>query len=75
MIIDLGDGKELVITSFGASDEAIYVQSLKINGESWDKAWVSWEDIFKEEGTMEYVLDTEPNGWSRDGELPPSRAG
>lgn len=74
MIIELGDGKELVITSFGASHEDIYVQSLKVNGESWDKSWVTWEDVFAQGGTMEFVLGTEPSGWSWEGELPPSPA-
>lgn len=74
MTIDLGRGKKLVITSEGGSDEAIYVQSLKVNGKVWDKAWVTWDHIFARGGKMEFVLGPEPSGWSQGGELPPSPA-
>lgn len=72
--IDVGGGKNLTITSIGGDrDSAIYVQSLKVNGESWDKSWLTWEDIFVEGGSMEYVLGDTPVEWST-GELPPSPA-
>ena len=74
MTISLGGGKNLEITSTGGGNQAIYVQSLKVNGNVWNKPWVTWEDIFADGGTMEYVLGQEPNGWSKDGELPPSPA-
>lgn len=74
MTIDLGNGKNLEITSTGDGDEAIYVQSLKVNGEDWDKAWVTWEDVFVNGGKMEYVLGQQPSHWSQDGDLPPSPA-
>ena len=72
--IDLGSRKALEITSTGGSDEAIYVQSLKVNGEVWTKAWVAWEDVFATGGKMEYVLGQSPSNWSQDGQLPPSPA-
>ena len=72
--IDLGDGKSLNITSTGGNaDTAYYVQSLKVNGQSWDKAWVSWQDIFADGGTMSFVLGEEAARWA-DGTLPPSPA-
>ena len=74
MTINLGGGKKLEITTTGGSNQAIYVQSLKVNGNAWNKAWVTWEDIFANGGTLEYVLGQEPNGWSRNGDLPPSPA-
>jgi putative alpha-1,2-mannosidase len=37
--LDLGEGKTLLITSSGGDqEERIYVQSLKVNGEKWDRA-------------------------------------
>ncbi|KAG7002144.1 hypothetical protein G7Y79_00028g061650 [Physcia stellaris] len=75
MNIDLGKDKTLNITSTGGnSDTAYYVQSLKVNGQNWDKSWLTWDDVFANGGTMEYVLGSSPSGWSTDGELPPSPA-
>ncbi|KAI0017510.1 glycoside hydrolase family 92 protein [Xylariomycetidae sp. FL0641] len=71
--IDLGGGhKRLNITAQGV-DEGIYVQSLAVNGEPWDKAWVSWDDVFANGGTMDFVLGSEPVDWAT-GDLPPSPA-
>jgi putative alpha-1,2-mannosidase len=74
MIINLGDGKSLEITTSGGDrNTTFYVQSLKVNGKPWDKAWVTWDDIFANGGTMEYVLGSTPVHWAT-GELPPSPA-
>jgi putative alpha-1,2-mannosidase len=74
MTISLGNGKKLKITSNGGDrNTAFYVQSLKVNGEKWSKAWVAWQDIFANGGTMEYVLGSNPVHWAT-GELPPSPA-
>jgi len=57
MTIDVGDGKSLNVTSTrGCSDSAYFVQSLKVNGQQWDKAWVTWENIFANGGTFDFVL-------------------
>lgn len=73
LTIDLGANKKLVITAENLGEESYYVQSLSVNGKSWDKAWVSWEDVFANGGTMEFVLGSEPADWAT-GELPPSPA-
>lgn len=71
--IDLGDGKKLVIkVQGGDSDSAYYVQSLKVNGKDWKKNWCTWDDIFANGSTMEYVLGEAPSTWFEGGELPPS---
>ena len=63
------------MTTIGSSDRnmAPYIQSLKVNGQAWDKSWVTWQDIFEDGGSMEYVLGPEPVHWAT-GELPPSPA-
>ena len=72
MTIDLGNGKSLEISSTGGNkDTAFYVQSLKVNGQQWDKPWVAWQDIFANGGTMDFVLGASPADWAT-GELPPS---
>ncbi|KAI0406821.1 glycoside hydrolase family 92 protein [Xylaria palmicola] len=73
LTIDLGGGRKLVITAENLGDESYYVQSLAVNGKAWDKAWVSWNDVFANGGTMEFVLGPEPADWAT-GELPPSPA-
>lgn len=71
--IDLGDDKTLEITSEGGSEEDFYVQSLKVNGQDWDKSWLTWDDIFADGGKLEFVLCDTPSNWTT-GELPPTPA-
>jgi len=76
LTLHLGTGKELVINSTGGDgggDSNIYVQSLKVNGKNWTKAWLTWNDVFQNGGTMEFVLGSEPVRWAT-GEVPPSPA-
>ncbi|KAI1410817.1 glycoside hydrolase family 92 protein [Hypoxylon sp. FL1857] len=73
LTIDLGSGKNLNITTTGGSDTAYYVQSLKVNGQSWDKAWVTWDDVFAKGGTLDFVLGSDPVNWAT-GDAPPSPA-
>ena len=68
--------RTLKITAKGVPDdvnEIVYVQSLKVNGQRWNKSWVSWEDVFEKGGTMEFVMGAEVVEWAT-GELPPSPA-
>jgi putative alpha-1,2-mannosidase len=75
MTIDLEDGKKLeIVVEGGNSDDAFYVQSLRINGEDWKKNWLTWDDVFMYGATMEYVLGAEASDWFNGGELPPSLA-
>ena len=72
--IDLGEGKTFLVTSTGGDgEEGIYVQSLRVNGEVWDRAWVEWGDVFERGGRLEFVLGKEPVRWA-GGRLPPSPA-
>lgn len=76
MIIDLSNGKTLNITSIGGDgngDVDTHVQSLKVNGVEWTKNWVTWDGIFANGGTMEFVLGSQPVQWDI-GDLPPSPA-
>lgn len=74
MTISLGNEKRLVISTTGGDREnAIYVQSLEVNGKPWNKSWVTWEDIFANGGTLDFVLGTDKAEWST-GDLPPSPA-
>ncbi|KAH8681160.1 glycoside hydrolase family 92 protein [Xylariales sp. PMI_506] len=67
------EGGDLEITTTNGTEDAYYVQSLKVNGQDWDKAWVSWDDVFAKGGTMDFVLGPDPVLWAT-GEAPPSPA-
>lgn len=72
--IQLGQGKKLVITSSGGdSNTAYFVQSLKVNGRTWDKSWLTWDDIFANGGQVDFVLGSAAKNWAT-GPLPPSPA-
>jgi hypothetical protein len=76
MTINLGSGKSLVITSTGGDgngDTDFYVQSLKVNGQPWTKNWLTYNDVFANGGTLEFVLGPDPVQWAT-GPLPPSPA-
>jgi predicted alpha-1,2-mannosidase len=74
LAIDLGTGNTLKVTTSGGSEDAFYVQSLKVNGEKWEKAWVTWTDVFANGGTLEFELGREAVRWDK-GPPPPSPAG
>ena len=72
--IDLEGGKALTVTSTGGNREsAYYVQSLKVNGQAWNKSWVTWDDVFAKGGRLDFVLGDEPVRWA-EGPDPPSPA-
>ena len=74
MALSLPSGGELEITTTGGDrNSAFYVQSLKIDGQPWDKSWVTWDDIFAKGAKMEYILGEDPVHWAT-GQLPPSPA-
>lgn len=70
--INLG-GRSLHIKTSGGSKTAFYVQSLKVNGEDWNRSWLTWADVFENGGTMEFVLGSNPSNWAT-GPHPPSPA-
>jgi predicted alpha-1,2-mannosidase len=77
--IDLGGGKAVTITASngtvaGLPSESIYVQSLQVNGKSWSQNWLSWNDIFAQGGSLDFVLGPEMMAWDAGGALPPSPA-
>jgi predicted alpha-1,2-mannosidase len=73
LTISLAPGRSLHITSTGGSETAYYVQSLKVNGQAWNKSWVSWADVFANGGTIDFVLGPSPKNWTT-GSPPPSPA-
>lgn len=71
--INIGGAKRVSIKTTGGSDTAYFVQELKLNGKVWDKNWITWEDVFENGGTLEFVLGAGRKKWDT-GERPPSFA-
>jgi predicted alpha-1,2-mannosidase len=71
--ISLGEGKSLAVTTTGGSNSSYYVQSLKVNGQPWTQSWLTWNDVFADGGTMDFVLGSAPKNWTT-GKAPPSPA-
>lgn len=68
--ISVGGAFTLRIKAHGLSNDSFFVQSLKINGKSWNKSWLEHSDIAKG-GLLEFVLGPEPKSWDT-GAVPPS---
>lgn len=69
--INLENGKQLEIISLNLTSESFYVQSVKVNGNSYGQNWVSHEDIFTNGGKIEFQMGTEQKTWET-GSVPPS---
>lgn len=67
---------DITILGQSAADNAPYVQSLTVNGQTWNKPWLRFPDIARG-GTLTYTLDTKPNtNWGSDPtNAPPSFTG
>lgn len=57
--ITMGNGKKLNIKAKGANEKNIYIQSCKINGKPWKKAWFTHKEIAAG-GTIEFVMGEKP---------------
>lgn len=72
--VTLGNsGASLRIETKGL-ESGLYVQSLKVNGQLWDKSWVSHEDIVRRDGgdsVLEFEMGTAPVPWD-SGDVAPS---
>ncbi|KKA29904.1 hypothetical protein TD95_001479 [Thielaviopsis punctulata] len=69
--LHLGGGRELHITARNGSEDAFYVQALRVNGRPWNQSWVTWDNVFAQGGSLDFVLGSEPVQWDI-GMTPPS---
>jgi putative alpha-1,2-mannosidase len=51
--ITVNHNETLRITAEGLGEDSIYVQSVRINGEAWEKNWVGHEKMGKEQKVWE----------------------
>ncbi|KAH9889753.1 glycoside hydrolase family 92 protein [Xylariomycetidae sp. FL2044] len=70
----LGDGGASLRIQVSGLETGPFVQRLRVNGEEWNKSWVSHEDIVRPDGQdsfLEFHLGSEEVAWDV-GDLPPS---
>ena len=60
--INLENGNTFRVTAQGLSDENIYIQSAKLNGEALDNVWITHDSIVGG-GALEFVMGPEPSTW------------
>ena len=58
--INVGNGKTFTITALNNNATNIYVQSVKLNGQNYDKSYIMYDDI-KAGGTLEFTMGAEPS--------------
>src|SRR5690625_5507334 len=60
--LQLENGEELVINAPENSAENVYVQDVRVNGESWDKTSVPHE-LLADGATVDFEMGPEPSQW------------
>lgn len=70
--IRLENGRTFTVTAHNASAENVYIQSARLNGQPYDKCYLSHSDITSG-GTLEFEMGAQPNRQWAAGEasLPP----
>ena len=68
--VRLENGRKLVVNAPKNSPGNVYVQGLKVNGKSWDKAYLP-HDILAKGATLDFAMGPKPSKWGA-GELPKS---
>ena len=71
--IRVANGKRFTIRASGVSRENRYIQSALLNGQPFDRAWISHEEI-ERGGTLDFTMGPTPNRtWASDpAAAPPS---
>jgi predicted alpha-1,2-mannosidase len=58
-------GRTLDISADGVSPEAFYVQSATLNGEPFDRTWVTYDQLTAG-GELAFVMGEDPSDWAAD---------
>lgn len=70
--VSLENGRTLTVVAHDNGADNVYVQSLKLNGRPWDRAWLRHDDIAGG-GVLEFVMGSTPSAWGSGADaLPPS---
>src|SRR5699024_6726772 len=69
--ISYPSGKSFTISADGVSADSYYVQSAQLNGASFDRTWVSYDQLMAG-GELAFTMGSQPSQWAADGIAPPS---
>jgi predicted alpha-1,2-mannosidase len=61
--VHLDNGKEIVINAPDNSTENVYVQGLTINGETWDRTYLSHDQI-ADGAVLDFEMGSQPSDWA-----------
>jgi len=68
--INLSNGKKFVTVAEGLTSENIYIQSVTLNGKTWNKPYIPHEEIAKG-GRLVYKMGPKPNtSWGIEANIP-----
>jgi predicted alpha-1,2-mannosidase len=70
----LSNGKEFTSTAENISDQNIYVQSVKLNGKTWNSPFMPFKEL-KNGGSIQFVMGPKPSQWGTDAALPATDQG
>jgi predicted alpha-1,2-mannosidase len=73
--LKLGNGKVFMVTTQNSSPADVYIQSVRLNGKTYDKTYITQNDLVKG-GKLEFVMGKKPNyKWgTQKGATPPLTA-
>ena len=60
VVIQLPDKKTFTILAQNNTPENMYIQSVKLNGQPYEKSYIGYDDIMKG-GTLEFTMGAQPN--------------
>ncbi len=71
--INLGNNKTLQLRCINYSPEHKYIQSMKVNGKTWNRSWISHDELVNAR-VIEFTMGKHPNKkWASDvSNVPPS---
>ena len=72
IMLNLENGHQFKIIAENITDDNYFIQSATLNGEKFDRAWISHEEILQG-GELKFIMGPEPNiDWASDASaLPP----
>jgi predicted alpha-1,2-mannosidase len=69
-VMTLSNGKTFTMTAENLSDENVYVQSVLLNGKTWEQPYLPYDEI-RNGGTLAFTMGPLPNmAWGVDSDIP-----
>jgi predicted alpha-1,2-mannosidase len=69
--VHLDNGKDIVVRAPNNSRSNVYVQSLKVNGKSWDKAYLTQSQL-SSGAVLDFTMGSKPSSWATGADSLPS---